>query len=429
MLYQIELRPFDTGPSPAWEGTSGQLSIGFAARLRQRSRRPLRRAGRLPDYASPSWTPAARECLELGLFLRVVALPLAITPFTTAPFADPKSVAAPALGALLLWLGGVRIDRRLACIAAAWVDRHDRATAIGVDPAARHSWRPRPARAAGSSLTICCAVLLVCGAGLPRDLVGPRAGLAGLDGVAVSAVLLVYRLAPASWPTGPEGEPHRRHPRQSALRGRVRRGGDGGRRRRGRAVPATPGRPLAFMTVAVTSTGERSSLILPIVALGVAWWRARRGWRATLTGGLVVLGAFAAWQVAEPLLPGGPRRAARSSSSGSTASDTPRITVWRVATRAPGSSARSSDGGRAPRRPPTSTRQTRTRSRPGRGAGSDAHDLFLEAGRDHRHPRRRSPRSRCSGSPRSGCCGPRRARRGRSEPRPRARRPTPRSSR
>jgi len=270
-------------------------------------------------------------CLELGLFLIVVVLPLAITPFTKGPFADAKTLALP-IGALLLWLGGVGIDRGLAWAAAAWAGVTIAATATGVDPAAGLVATASGA-GGGTALTICCAVLLVSGAGLPRDLVARARGWLVWTGVAVSAVLLAYRLAPSVADAIPKvnligatlGNQLFAAAFVAAAMAAVA-AGDEPRRRR--LVL------LAFMTVAVTSTGERSSLILPLVALAVAWWRARSGWRATLSGTLVVLAAFAAWQAAGPLLPEGTDAGGSLQQFGSTASDTPRFTVWRAGARA-----------------------------------------------------------------------------------------------
>ena len=75
------------------------------------------------------------RCLELGLFLVVVAVPLAFTPFSDSPFADPKILLLVA-GTLLVWLGGVPVDRRLAVAATAWVAVTAVACVAGVDPTA-----------------------------------------------------------------------------------------------------------------------------------------------------------------------------------------------------------------------------------------------------------------------------------------------------
>jgi O-antigen ligase len=377
VLYQIELRPFDTGPSPAWRGTSGQLSIGFAARLRQSSGAaapPPRSPARLRFAVVDARRPKA---LELGLFLVVVALPMAFTPFTVGPFADPKIVVL-GLGALLIWLGGVPIDHRLARIAAAWVGVTVAAAAAGVDPSAGLV-ATASGEGGGLYLTICCAVLLVCGAGLPRELVARVRRWLVWTGVAVSALLLVYRLVPEVFAE--------LLPRVNFIGATL-----GNQLFAGAfvavamAAAATGDDPvwrrlalLAVMTAAVSSTGERSSLLLPIVALAVAWWRARQGWRRTAAAAAVVIGTFAAWMLAEPLLPGEPPPESAIQQLGGSATDSGRFVVWRVSARAWLDRPVLGWGPGVTRSVYLHTGSPEEVDSAGRG-WTDAHDLFLETG-------------------------------------------------
>ena len=316
------------------------------------------------------------KCLELGLFLVIVVLPLAFTPFTMGPFADPKSVILP-LGALLLWLGGVRIDRRLAWIAAVWAGVTVVATATGVDPAAGLV-ATAPGNGGGTSLTICCAVLVVCGAGLPRDFIARAREWLIWAGAAVSATLLVYRLAPGMLPdvvpsSNFIGATLGNQLFAAALVAAA------------MAATATGKQPLwrrllllALMTAAVTSTAERSSMLLPLVALAVAWWRAREGWQRTAAGVLVVLGTFSAWQGADAVLPGRPPPESAIHQLGNSATDPVRFIVWRVSARAwldrpilgwgPGATQSAYLHVGSPEEVEEAGR-----------AWEDAHDLFLEA--------------------------------------------------
>ena len=108
----------------------------------------------------------------------------------------------------------------------------------------------------------------------------------------------------------------------------------------GIAAALVPGKRLrnqllvvAFLALGAASFGERSSLILPAVAVIVTLARTRMPWRATIalaaTVGVVLLG----WQIAEPVLPG------RETGAGAAlaplqgqATDVDRAVVWRVTT-------------------------------------------------------------------------------------------------
>jgi O-antigen ligase len=311
------------------------------------------------------------------MFLIVVAVPLAFTPFSDGPFADPKVLLLVA-GTLLVWLGGAPIDRRLALAATAWVAVTAVASLAGVDPTAG-LLASSNGQGGGIVFTACCAVLLVCGAGLSRALTVRARGWVAWAGLAVAVVLLVYRLAP--------GVLERVIPQLGFAGATL-----GNQLFAGAFVAAamaavaaaegSAGRRyvlLVVMAAAVASVGERSSLILPVVALAVSWWRARESWRRAAIGALVVIATFAAWQVVEPLLPGVPARVSAVGQLGSSATDTGRITVWRVTARAwldrpllgwgPGTTSAAYLHTGTPA-------EVESAARPWR----DAHDLFLETG-------------------------------------------------
>ena len=317
------------------------------------------------------------RCLELGLFLVIVALPLAVTPFTTGPFADAKIVLL-GLGALLVWLGGVPIDRRLAAIAAAWVGVTIVAAVAGVDPAAGLV-ASASGQGGGVFLAICSAVLLVCGTGLPRELVARVRGWFVWTGAAVSCLLLLHRLAPEVLENAV--------PKVSfigaTLGNQLFAAGFLAAAMAAAAVDDGPVRRrlvlLALMTAAVTSTGERSSLLLPIVALGVTWWRAGGGWRTAAPAAAVVLGTFALWLAVQPILPGEPPRESAIQQLAAPATDPGRFVVWRVTAEAwldrpilgwgPGTTMSAYLHTATPDEVDSAARGWR-----------DAHDLFLEAG-------------------------------------------------
>jgi O-antigen ligase len=272
------------------------------------------------------------RCLELGLFLVVLAVPLAFTPFSDSPFADPK-ILLLVLGTLLVWLGGVPVDRRLAIAATAWVTVTAVASLIGVDPAAG-ILASTTGGGGGVVFTACCAVLLVCGAGLPQALTARARGWLVWAGLAISVLLLVYRLAP--------------HVLERAVPGLSLIGSTMGNQLFAGALVAaamaaaaagdasTPRRLalLVVMTAAVASIGERSSLVLPVVALVVTWRRAREPLRRAAVTAVVVVATFALWQLAQPLLPGAPPPQSTIQQLRSSATDTGRFTVWRVTARA-----------------------------------------------------------------------------------------------
>ena len=298
------------------------------------------------------------RCLELGLFLVVVAVPLAFTPFSDSPFADPKILLLVS-GTLLVWLGGVPVDRRLAIAATAWVVVTAVACLAGVDPTAG-LLASATGGGGGVVFTTCCAVLVVCGSGLPAALTARARGWLMWTGLAVS-------VAAARVPARPDVL-ERAIPGLSFVGATL-----GNQLFAGALVAAAMAAAaagegstvrrlavLVVMTAAVASIGERSSLVLPVVAL-------------SSRGG-------------EPASPGAARpspgwSSSRRSRSGSSPSHTCRERLHRrtrssscvappptpdgspsgASPPGPGSTGRSWGGGPAPRWPRTCTKARRRR--------------------------------------------------------------------
>src|SRR6185312_4633437 len=61
---------------------------------------------------------------------------------------------------------------------------------------------------------------------------------------------------------------------------------------------------IVVMTFGLAAAAERSSLILPLIAIPVVGWRARLGLKQTALVLAVIAASFAAWQAADGVLPG-----------------------------------------------------------------------------------------------------------------------------
>jgi len=103
--------------------------------------------------------PRRPLALDAGLFVLVVALPLAFFPLARHPFSDPKLVLLM-VGTLLLWLSGTGIDRRLTPAAASWALASIVAAAAGVDPLGSLLG---PWESTGLLLLLACAALVAVG--------------------------------------------------------------------------------------------------------------------------------------------------------------------------------------------------------------------------------------------------------------------------
>ena len=273
------------------------------------------------DVRRPRWR-------ELGLFLVVVAVPLVFTPFSAAPFMDAKLLLL-ATGALLVRLSGGPVDRRLAQFAFAWVIVYAVATLASVDPLS--ALTPTVSGGEGGLVvTLAAAALIVDGAGLPADLLRRVGRWIAWTGVAVAAVIVLDRLAPDVLAAA--------SPRINFI------GATMGSQLFAAtflavaiAVVATDVEAprargvaqLGLMAFALAVTGERSSLVLPAIAVAVAVWRSRLGLRRAVTVAVVFIGCFGIWQVLDAHLPGERPQGTAVAQLGKTATDAARFAVWR----------------------------------------------------------------------------------------------------
>ena len=273
------------------------------------------------------------QLAELGLFLLVVALPLAFTPFSTSPFGDPKLVILVG-GSLALWGSGLPLDRRIGALAALWTAFTALSALTGVEPIRSLAART-DGEGGGLMLVLSCAAIVVTGVGVDADLRERTRRWFVVASCIVGALGLVFRLAPdlltetlGSKSLSFVGSTMGNQLFAAALLAA------------GIAAALVPGKRLrnqvlvvAFLSLGAASFGERSSLILPAVAVIVTLARSRMPWRVAIalaaTVGVVLLG----WQVAEPLLPG------RETGAGAAlaplqgqATDVDRAVVWRVTT-------------------------------------------------------------------------------------------------
>ncbi len=323
--------------------------------------------------------PARRPQLaELGLFLLVVALPLAFTPFSTSPFGDPKLVILVG-GSLALWGSGLPLDRRIGALAALWTAFTALSALTGVEPIRSLAART-DGEGGGLMLVLSCAAIVVTGVGVDADLRERTRRWFVVASCIVGALGLVFRFAPdvltetlGSKTLSFVGATMGNQLFAAALLAA------------GIAAALVPGKRLrnqvlvvAFLSLGAASFGERSSLILPAVAVIVTLARSRMPWRLAIalaaTVGVVLLG----WQVAEPLLPG------RETGAGAAlaplqgqATDVDREVVWRVTS---GSISEHPLVGWGPGTTQVAylTSATPADIREATRGWADAHDLFLE---------------------------------------------------
>ena len=112
------------------------------------------------------------QALEAGLFLLVVALPLALFPLSAAVFVDVKLLVL-ALGTLLIWISGLPVDRRLAPPALAFALALALGAVFGVDRATSLVGEIRPT----GLVTLACAIsLVVVAPAIPDSLLGRARG-------------------------------------------------------------------------------------------------------------------------------------------------------------------------------------------------------------------------------------------------------------
>jgi O-antigen ligase len=270
------------------------------------------------------------QALDAGLFLIVAAVPLALTPFSWAPFADPKLVLLT-LGALLVFLGGLRMERMLAMAAGAWFAAGALATIFGVDPL-RSLWGLDTALT-GLLFLAPCALLVVAGASLDPERIERLRTWLGWTGAVMAVVLIAWKLFPSAitaaapnvdFVGSTAGNPVFAAAVMTAGLACVLGRPDEGRTLRSLAL-------VALLSFGISLSAERSAWLLPAIATPVTLAWGRVPWRRSLLLGGVVVAVMAAGVLLEPLLPSG---ASPSEQITSFESDSQRLTVWRVDARA-----------------------------------------------------------------------------------------------
>lgn len=323
------------------------------------------------------------QLAELGLFLLVVALPLVFTPFSASPFGDPKLVVLAA-GTLALWASGLPIDRRLAWAAAAWAGVTIAAALAGVDVSVGLTARTE-GQGGGAIVVGCAGVLAVLGSGLPGELRERGRRWFVASGVVVAVLGLTVRIFPdlsGRLPSDIEmiGATLGNQLFAAAfLSAAIAAAIVGGRAPEGaRSVNPRTVALVAFLALGVATFGERSSIVLPVVAGAAVLWRARLGARTTVVMASAVVVPLIAWQAIEAtILPDTTGRGAAVTGIEAQATDVQRVTVWRVMARASLERPLLGWGPGSARSGYLATATASEIDEAGR-RWSDAHDLFLE---------------------------------------------------
>ena len=231
------------------------------------------------------------QALEAGLFLIVVALPLAFFPLSEAAFIDVKMLVL-ALGTLLVWISGVTVDRHLAAPALALGAAIALATVFGVDPAESLVGTIRPT---GVVTLACTLVLVVVAPSVPDPLLARARVWMVRVALVLAAVAVVEQVAPELLDAIA--------PRESFLGATLGNPvllagflaasipaafANGGSRWRNIAVFAALGSGFAVI-------GERSAYLLPVAAFVATWWFLRPAARRIAVAGAVLVAAFVVW--------------------------------------------------------------------------------------------------------------------------------------
>lgn len=323
------------------------------------------------------------QLADLGVFLLVVALPLVFTPFSASPFGDAKLVVLVA-GTLTLWASGLPLDRGLGLAALAWVGMTALAALAGVDPSVGLTARTE-GQGGGLIVTACAGVLAVLGAGLPGELRERARRWFVAAGSVVAVIGLVVRAFPdlaTSMPSDIEfiGATLGNQVFAVGLMSAV----------VAAAIGACIGDPdigvpprtlalIAFLALGAATFGERSSVVLPVVAAAAALWRARLGLRRTTVVGLAVIVPLVAWQGLEAtVFPDTTGRGAAVAGVAAQETDVQRFTVWRAMARATTERPVLGWGPGSARTAYLASATTGDIDRAGR-SWADAHDLFLES--------------------------------------------------
>ena len=240
--------------------------------------------------------------MDAGLFLLAVAVPLAFFPLSSAPFADAKLVLLT-LGTLLLWVSGVPVDRRLALPAGVWIAVVVAAALTGVDP--RMSIIGAADHGTGLIMLAACGSLVVLGPNIPPDAVSRMRGWLVGAGLVVAAVAVGFRVAPdafdrvvsdLSFRGSTAGNPVFAAAFLAACIPAAL-GSKGDTRRR--LVPI-----LAVLALGFAANGQRSSLVLPFVALAACLWPMRAVRARVLLAGATLAVVVSTWiLLVAPFLP------------------------------------------------------------------------------------------------------------------------------
>lgn len=244
------------------------------------------------------------QALEAGLFLLVVALPLAFFPLSEAAFVDVKLLVL-ALGTSLLWASGLPADRLLVRPALALAAALALATVFGVDAAES---LVGTLGSNGLVMLGCALSLVVVVPALPRALLDRAARwLAGVA-LVVAALAIAERVVPdaldvlarrESFRGGTFGNPLFLAGFLSACVPAI--------LARGRETAWRVVAPIAVVASGLAVTGERTAYVLPWVALVATWWFVRGDRRRFLLAGATILAALVIWSVVPAL--GGPEDA------------------------------------------------------------------------------------------------------------------------
>jgi hypothetical protein len=317
------------------------------------------------------------QLADAGVFLLVVALPLVFTPFSASPFGDPKLVVLVA-GTLALWTSGLPIDRRLGLAALVWVAATAVAALAGVDPSVGLTARTE-GQGGGLIVVACAGALCVLGAGLGDELRERARRWLVAAGTVVATIGLAIRVWPdlaASLPADIEligatlgNQIFAAAFMAAAVAAAI-----------GRREPLTPGAValIAFLTLGTATFGERSSIVLPVVAAAAALWRSRTGMRSALIVGAAVIAPLIVWQALEAtLFPDASGRGAAVAGVGGEETDVQRATVWRTMARATAERPALGWGPGSARSASLAVARSDEVERAGR-QWADAHDLFLE---------------------------------------------------
>lgn len=251
--------------------------------------------------------PSRPRLVEAGLFLLLLAVPVAIFPLATQPFSDLKLILLM-LGTLALWASGLPLSRRLLLPVLAWIGFAVLAAAFGSDPLGSIIG---PWEGTGLLLLLCCGALVLVLPSLTNAHVDRARLLLVASAAVLAAVPLVWAVTHSmlermnlgvTLSASTIGNPVLLAIVLTA------------------AIPAAVETRSRWWTIvlavllgaAFAADGERSALVLPLVATGLCLWLLPWSRRRTLVVAAVILAAGIGWALVEPGA-SGVRAAGRSS--------------------------------------------------------------------------------------------------------------------